>query len=1151
MPRNAASNARPRDQPSSRQPCYRCGRSNHEAKDCRFADATCHHCGKKGHIAPACKTKKQQTQSRTAGRRPPHRATWVDVGGADADDVPRTHSREQEDLQLFTVGKRSSRPIVIEPQVNGKTLPMEIDTGAAVALISESVQKREYPSAVLRPSDVTLRTYTDERMDVLGEIWVDVAYESQKKTLPLVVVAGSGPTLFGRNWLEHLQVNWRRVLSVTTAPSTEDKLQVLLKKYHQVFSDELGTIRDIKATLQVRPEVQPKFCKARTVPYSLRPAVEQELERLEASGILEPVSHSEWAAPIVVVPKKDGKYRICGDYKVTVNQALDVEQYPLPKPEDLFATLSGGAKFSKLDLSQAYLQLLLDEASRPYVNITTHRGLYRYTRLPFGVASAPAIFQKVMDTILQGMDHVICYLDDILVTGKDDAEHLQTLEEVLKRLEQHGLRTKQSKCEFLSSSVEYLGHRIDAKGLHATPDKLQAITKAPTPKNVQELRSFLGLLNYYGKFIPNLATLLHPLNSLLRREATWNWTPACAEAFQKAKDTLISSQVLAHYSPELPIKMAADASAYGVGAVISHVLPNGSEHPVAFASRTLSPSECNYAQIEKEALALIFGIKKFHQYLYGRKFTLVTDHKPLKAILGPKKGIPSLAAARLQRWAIILASYNYELEFRPTQEHCNADALSRLPLPRPQHIESSCDPSVFNIRQIKSLPLTFRSIQRATQSDPILKQVYQYTTKGWPNGIPDTLKPYHTRQSELTVEGGCLLWGMRVIIPQSLQQALLQELHRDHPGVSRMKALARSYLWWPKLDQDLEKLAKSCQACQSVKQAPPTAPLHPWVWPTKPWQRIHIDYAGPFQGNMYLVVVDAHSKWPEVFEMSQSTTVKTITALRHLFATYGLPEQVVSDNGPQFTSEEFKEFMTGNGIKHIRCAPYHPASNGAAERFVRTFKEAMKASKHDGLSSQHRLHNFLLTYRITPHATTNVAPCSLFLGRSIRTRFDLLQPSVEKTVLAKQAAQSDHHNQRARYRHFHTGQAVMVRNFRPGPSWVPGIIQKQLGPLSFMVNTQGQLWKRHTDHLRACGDSTTSQPPAMEQETTETETDYASSFPLPQPTAQPTTAATNSDSSAESATQPVPQPTSQQTTQYPRRTRQPPDRLIDSNWAYT
>ena len=248
---------------SPSNPCYRCGRTNHDVTTCCFATVTCHHCGKKGHIATVCKSKKQNSQSRTGSRRPPHRARWVDVGGADTNEVPRMHAhkqREQEDLQLYTVGKKSSRPIVVEPQVNGRALPMEIDTGAAVSL--KRVQTQEYPSAMLRPNDVTLRTYTDKRMDVLGEMLVEVVYENQRKTLPLRVVAGAGPSLFGRNWLEHLTINWRQVLSVTCMPTIQTQLQALLKKCHQVFTDELGTIRDLEASLQVHPDAQPKFLQS-------------------------------------------------------------------------------------------------------------------------------------------------------------------------------------------------------------------------------------------------------------------------------------------------------------------------------------------------------------------------------------------------------------------------------------------------------------------------------------------------------------------------------------------------------------------------------------------------------------------------------------------------------------------------------------------------------------------------------------------------------------------------------------------------------------------------------------------------------------------------------------------------------------------------
>ena len=362
-----------------------------------------------------------------------------------------------------------------------------------------------------------------------------------------------------------------------------------------------------------------------------------------------------------------------------------------------------------------------------------------------------------MDVILQGIPHVCCYIDDILVTGVDQQEHLQNLEEVLHRLEQNNLRIKKSKCEFFKDSVEYLGHCVDAQGLHTLPSKVEAILRAPDPENLQQLRSFLGLLNYYGKFIPNLASMVHPLNQLLQKDAKWTWTPDCAEAFLAAKQALNSSKVLAHYDPSLPITLAGDASAYGIGSVISHVLPDGSEKPIAFASWTLSSSEKNYYQLEKEALSLVFGVKKFHQYLYGRKFTLITDHKPLLTILGPKKGTPPLAAARLQRWAILLSAYSYDIQFKSTSAHANADGLSRLPVLDATTEDQSVEVSLFNVAQINSLPVTAQQIDRFTKTDPCLSKVLQYTRQGWPSTVPEEMKPYKQRANEMTTEGNCLL----------------------------------------------------------------------------------------------------------------------------------------------------------------------------------------------------------------------------------------------------------------------------------------------------------------------------------------------------------------------------------------------------------
>ena len=330
-------------------------------------------------------------------------------------------------------------------------------------------------------------------------------------------------------------------------------------------------------------------------------------------------------------------------------------------------------------------------------------------------------------------------------------------------------------------------------------------------------------MHYYGKFIPHLSALLHPLNQLLKANTTWFWSDSCEQAFQEAKQKLASAPVLVHYDPSLPLRLAGDASQYGIGAVISQVGLNGDEQPVAYASRTLSTPEKNYSQIEKEALSLIFGLRKFHQYLYARNLTIVTDHKPLLAILGPKKNIPALAAARMQRWALLLSAHNYKLEYRPTQAHGNADGLSRLPVAQVsagQHSQSSSESSIYNVCQVEYLPVTVMQLQRTMQYDPVLSKVLHYTKYGWPAHLTPSnkdLKPFWDRRLELTTEGQCLLWGTRVIIPNKLYSTVLDELHTGHPGIVRMKAIARSYVWWPGLDKAIENQVKSCKPCQTVK----------------------------------------------------------------------------------------------------------------------------------------------------------------------------------------------------------------------------------------------------------------------------------------------------------------------------------------------
>ena len=719
---------------------------------------------------------------------------------------------------------------------------------------------------------------------------------------------------------------------------------------------------------------------------------------------------------------------------------------------------------------------MLHPESRPYLAINTHKGLYQYRRLPFGVASAPALFQQTMEKVLQGLPGVVVYIDDILVTEKTDEEHLENLAQVFSRLLDYGLRLKKSKCSFMRPSVEYLGYVVDAKGLHPMPSKVTAITMAPRPTSVKEVRSFLGLVGYYRKFIPNMSTIAQSLNQLLEQGRRWKWTEECEKSFQELKSALASSSVLTHYNPDLPLKLDCDASHFGLGAVISHVFPNGDERPIAYASRTLTASEKNYSQIEKEALALVFGIKRFHQYLYGRHFTLVTDHQPLLTILGPKRGLPTLAAARIQRWAIALAAYDYDVIYWSTLKHTNADGFSRLPL---KDCPKDCpdEASALNIGQIEMLPISFQKLQTTTRVDSILSKVVKYTQRGWPDNVPSTLKPFHDKREELSVEAGCLLWGMRVVVPAVSRAAVLKELHTGHPGMVRMKSLARIHVWWPGIDQDIEQMVRNCTSCQAIRNTPPTAVLHPWSWPDQPWKRIHIDFAGPFQGSMFLVVVDSHSKWLEVIPMSSTTTEKTLEVLSTLFAAHRLPEQIVSDNGPQFTSVEFEMCMKKNGIKHIRSAPGHPSSNGEAERFVQTFKRGLKASKRDGGSLQIRLDKFLFMYRTTPNATTGVSPAELFLKCTLRTRLDLLHPSVQTRVAEKQMTQKMYHDQRSRPRYFEIGQTVLVKNLKGMPKWLRGKVIEKTGPVSYRVEVNKKIWRRHADQLLTAEETTRKSEP--------------------------------------------------------------------------
>uniref|UniRef100_A0A1I8BJB9 RNA-directed DNA polymerase n=1 Tax=Meloidogyne hapla TaxID=6305 RepID=A0A1I8BJB9_MELHA len=470
----------------------------------------------------------------------------------------------------------------------------------------------------------------------------------------------------------------------------------------------------------------------------------------------------------------------------------------------------------------------------------------------------------------------------------------------------------------------------------------------------------MGTINYYGKFVKEMHKLRGPLDKLLQKNIEWNWGQEQELAFEEIKRILNSNLLLTHFDPDLEIIVTADASNYGVGAMIAHKFPDGSEKAIEYASKSLKSAEKNYSQIEKEGLALVFAVEKFHKLLYGRKFKLRTDHKPLLAIFGNKKGIKVYTASRLQRWALILTNYDFEIEFIKTHEMGMADTLSRLINKQEQFedkIIALTSKDKFNTDCIDELNQSEESVKYIlnTENDIELKLLKKYIAEHWPKEIKDKeMKYWSNIRQNLQVIDDCIVFTDKVVIPKLLRKEILQSLHEFHPGIAKMKGIAREYLYWPNIGKDIEE----CKNCVLGLQH----------------QRIgNIDFAGPCKdGKLYLIVIDAHSKWPEVFGNMTNSAKDTIKSLDWLFTHYGYPEKLVSDNGSPFRSIEFKNYCIEKGIEQLFSPPYHPQSNGQAE---------------------HWLQEVLLNYRASPHASLGgKTPAEEFLNRKLRLKWDALRP---------------------------------------------------------------------------------------------------------------------------------------------------------------
>lgn len=892
--------------------------------------------------------------------------------------------------------------------------------------MSEQDYKKHFAQYPLKNSKVQLVVMTGEKLMIRGVLNVEVRKPEKDDThfLNVVVVKSTSKKnfvpLLGRNWLDVLYPNWRdrfiNLISTGENSGLERERNILLcqirSRYNEIITKSLeDPIEGFIAEVYLRDDSRPIFYRANEVPYALRDKVSEELDRLVRENIIKPVKRSDWASPIVVVPKSDGSIRICVDCKVTINKVISTEHYPLPNISDIFANLSGFRYYAKIDLSGAYMQVRLSEDSRKYLTINTHKGLYEYMRLPFGIASAASTFQRIMDEILKDLEGIQCYLDDILI-GSDTIEGLKKrVLEVFDRLKKFKVKVNLDKCEFIVLKIAYLGHEISEKGLSSCEEKVKAITSVPRPRDATQLKSYLGMVNYYSKFVPNLSIRLAPLYELIKKNVRFHWTKECQRVFERSKELLIDNRVLHLYDPKLPIVVVCDSSSVGVGAVLCHSV-DGLEKPVFYVSSTLSNAEKNYPNLHREALAIVFALSKFAKYIYGKKITVVTDNKPLVSIFNQKKGIPPLAAARLQKYAYTISIFDFDIVYRKGKKIPEADALSRLPVEGSTDIDSEV--MVNSVRE--EIPINLDVIGKETQRDHFYRKLFKCVSDGWEDHeVTSDLKFYYERVSALSTEENCVLFSERVIVPVSCRERILELLHGCHLGMVRMKQMARKYVYWRGMDQDIERFVKACRVCNVTGKAVPKE-FTKWPPASRPFERLHIDFCH-IAGRTLLVVVDSQSKWIEVKIMKSTDAQSVINVLDSLFLVFGYCETIVSDNGPPFGSGMFNSWAKWHSIKLVKSPSYCPEANGQAERAVQTTKTSLRKLLNDSNHAHKNLNElikiFLMSYRNSYSQVLGCSPGSKIFKFEPKTELDTklkIGSKTGKNVKQKKVTFSDELN---------------------------------------------------------------------------------------------------------------------------------------------
>ena len=964
--------------------CYKCGNdwNPDHSKDCPAKGKRCTYCDIPGHFEKQCHKKRRQEKK------------------AKVNDLTAFEEAEEQDKEFIESLTAYHIKMVSSPNCDQKkVVPLsykglhfsaKADTGADVNVMDletwRNIQNHDRNVKLNSSTRFRLTGFDGSERVTKGVANLKISFKNGVTHQVQFQVAEARACLLGRTTLRELRIVQ---YDESFVDETISETTHLINEYKDVFQG-LGRFPGPAYHIQLKEDAIPVVHAPRSVPIHLLKPYKAELDNMLQMDVIRRVEGpTDWVNSIVLNVKKTDtgmKLRVCLDPS-DLNKAIKREHCQMRTVDEVMGEIQDSDTFTICDAKKGFWMVELAEDCQELTTFLTPFGRFCFKRLPFGLNISSEVFASKLQEVLQGLPGVTSIADDIFVYAKGDKQHDERLRGLLDRLRDSNIKLNADKLQHKQDSVSFFGHSWTRLGMKADAEKIRAVQLIRVPTNREELQSFLGLASYLSRFVPRFSDKVQHMRQLATA-STFHWKDIHQAEFDNVKLALADPEVLRYYRSNEEVTIQVDASGKGLGAVLIQ-----SNRPVYFASRVLTPAEQRYSNIERELLAVVWSLKRFNHYVYGRSVTVHTDHKPLENI--NKKSI-SAAPPRLQRLLLRVQHYDYKVKYVSAAGVLLADALSRLGTDTSDTLEVNLIQGDETSLATSVSSTTENEIRQETQLDTESNALIDVLERGWPDKFTETapiLQPFWTFREEISMEGGILYKGSRIIIPKRLRQKLIKQLHEGHLGESKCLLRARQSVFWPGITEQIKNAVRTCEVCQRHASGPEKLPYSPYSVPQECWDRLATDIF-TFKSRKFLLIVDYFSKYPIVKEISSENSETIAKHMRSVFVDFGAPREIVSDNGPAFVGPQFKALLDEFRVTHTTSSPTFPKSNGQAERFVRTVKAVFRKCLESGQSPWMGL----LHLRTTPIDVNIPAPMEIVLHRPVRSTL----PSTNRDIPSSQ-----------------------------------------------------------------------------------------------------------------------------------------------------